>query len=168
MHVSKLPRIPALGLLLGCATAAVVPFAASGRPDTDARLVRSAQIVGVWEGTAFVSPCGTPPPAQGFRTLSVFHAGGTAGASNSLPSASLTPAYGNWSYQPRTRTYEAQLQFYWFNASGAYDGYQRLERRITLSADRQRIDEEIRATRYAASGAVAVQLCGVATATRIE
>lgn len=168
MQILKRHRIPVLGLLLGCATAAVVPSAASARPDADSRVPRSAQIVGVWEGTAFVSPCGTPPPPQGFRTLSVFHAGGTAGASNSLPSASLTPAYGHWSYQSRTRTYEAQLQFYWFNASGAYDGYQRLERRITLSADRQRLDEEIRATRYAANGAVAAQLCGVATATRIE
>lgn len=147
----------------------VAAAAQSPNPLTTGALpVPANRIVGLWDTRVHVAPCGTTPPAQGFPALNLFHAGGTISASNNFPPTSVGPSYGTWVYDRHSRSYRAQMQFYWFTPTGQYDGYQHVRRDITLSADHNGMDETVHSVRYAASGAALAELCGYATANRVE
>jgi hypothetical protein len=87
------------------------------------------RLVGTWEALTRTGPCGGPfgPP---FLAFTVFHAGGTLTETNMAPLAGVPtpfgqairgPAFGTWSYDPRSKTYNAQMRFNWF-IDGLYHG----------------------------------------------
>lgn len=52
---------------------------------------------GLWESSVVVQDCHSGAVLRTFRGLTVIHRGGTASATNSLPTVANGPAYGTWS-----------------------------------------------------------------------
>lgn len=150
-------------------TLATPTHATSGPTGTGALAVPANRIVGLWTGVGFVSPCGTPPPAQPtVRTTLLFNAGGTMTELPRFPPASAserTFALGTWSYDPLAGRYAARFRFDWY-VNGVYNGYQIVEREMLLSNDGQQLAGPVRSTRYATDGSTISEVCGSGVSNR--
>lgn len=167
-------RLPVLTLALGLIAAS------APAPASDALLNLPAnRLTGLWTTDIYVSPAactpgGPKPPLVGHNTM-VFNLGGTLVENPEVSPAGVPGApqlrsfgLGKWSYDMRTRQYRAQVRFDWYaSATGAYLGYQVIERTIQLSNDRNTAYGPVTATRHAADGSVIARLCGEGISTRL-
>lgn len=165
--------------LLTLALLATTAAAHAGDPATTGALATPAnRIVGAWSNVATVGPCAGSPNSQIRQTI-VFHAGGTFLDNSLFPPQGVPNVYGviglnqrsigvgTWSYDPQTNQYSLKQRFDWF-VNNQYHGYQVVERTyMLLSNDRNTLTSDVRTVRYAANGAVIVELCGSATSTRL-
>lgn len=164
--------------LLAAALATAAGAAFAGGPTTTGALATPAnRIVGVWANTAMVGPCGGTAGEPQRQTL-VFHAGGTfldnprfppAGIPNIAGIAGIhqrSVGVGAWSFDPLTGRYTLDQRFDWF-VNNQYHGYQVVRRTILLSSDGNAAAGPVQTTRYAANGAVVMELCGSASSTRL-
>ena len=138
----------------------------AGALQTGAYPVAANRIVGLWDTQVTAGPCGGPPTVVG-RSINVFHAGGTLSATNNLPPTSNGPAFGVWAYQGHG-AYQAHMQFYRFLPDGSFDGVQDIQRSMSLSSDNQSTTETLDVRVLNADGSLRVELCGTASATRID
>jgi len=164
-------------LLAACLAAAIAP-AFAGSPTTTGALATPAnRIVGAWSNVAMVGPCGGVAGAPLRQTL-LFHAGGTFLDNSLFPPQGLpnlngiagthqrSIGVGTWHYDPLTGQYALDQRFDWF-VNNQYHGYQVVTRSILLSTDGNNATGPVRATRYAANGAIVAELCGSASSTRL-
>lgn len=126
------------------------------------------RIVGTWEALTRTGPCDGPfgPP---FLAFTVFHAGGTLSETNMAPLGGVTtpfgqairgPAFGTWSYEPRSRSHSAQMRFNWF-VDGFYHGYQQIHfERIDVATDGNTMTATFTAERHFIDGRPPVPNCG--------
>jgi hypothetical protein len=179
-------RYGALALIPGL-TAALLIQACGGGGDAVAQMVygadpidgarQSAQgrdrrhdadaLEGAWQSAVSVRDCASGAVLRSFNGLSVFHRGGTASATNSLPPGGNSPAFGTWKHGRAESSYTVTLRLFRFNADGSFAGAQNLTRTFTLAADGKSL-----------AGTLSVQVldpvenilqtsCGVETATRV-
>ena len=164
--------------LLAAALLAAAPAFAGGDPATNGALGTAAnRIVGVWDNTAQVGPCGGPVVDVQHQTI-VFQAGGTFLDSPRFPPDGLPNlmgiagvhkrgiGVGRWRYDPSTDRYTLVQRFDWW-VDNAYNGYQVVRRTMVLGHGGMRIDGPVRTTRYAADGTPLATLCGTAQGTRL-
>lgn len=165
--------------LFGLATATAL---ADAPPQTGIPPTPVNAIVGTWQMTGGVAPCGVPVPPTPIRALVTFHAGGTLTETNDFPlagnpspwglSARNGPGLGSWSYNRSTDTFTYKGRFYWW-VDGVYHGYQQLgPNEVGLSPDGLVFFGEIRAERWVydpltQTHSKAVEFCGEHTATRL-
>lgn len=124
------------------------------------------RIVGLWDSAITVAPC-LGGPANTFRAVGVFNAGGTLGFSNTFPPSAAGPAYGVWSYNWRTRQHRALMRFNRYLPDGSFDGLQEVHRTITLSANGSAMIETIYARVLNPDDSLRVELCGSASSQRV-
>lgn len=186
MKMLLTPRKSALALIPGL-TAALLIQACGGGGDAVAQMVYGADAIdgarqsaqgrdrrhdadaleGAWQSAVSVRDCASGAVLRSFNGLSVFHRGGTASATNSLPPGSTSPAYGTWRRGSADGGYTVTLRLLRFNADGSFAGAQNLTRTFTLAADGKSL-----------AGTLSIQVldplentlqtsCGVETATRV-
>ena len=166
-----------LALVLG--VAATAPAHAADPARDGALAVPANRIVGAWDGTGLVQPCGSALPFRTVRNTIVFQAGGIVVENarfppNGVPNVHGVPGInqrsiglGTWSYNPNTGQYTMQLRFDYF-VDGAYHGYGTVDRTILLSSDGSRNGGTVRAVRYRADGSIVAEECGTASGVRIQ
>lgn len=168
-------------LVIAILTLSAVANAAQSSVDQNAGVVwglGANRIAGTYQTDGQTRPCGTFLPYTSVLNTISFQAGGTvtenprfppAGAPNVFGIPGLftrTIGLGSWSYNPSTRVYSMSLRYDFFE-NGAFYGTGVVKREIQLSADAKRASGSVHATTYAADGSVIVDLCGVATSTRL-
>jgi len=92
-------------------------------------------IVGTWEFQARFYACASGQTLRQLRASSVFNAGGTMLDTNTDPPSTRGPAFGTWTYNPRTGRHVAQMRLYRYNADGSFAGVAQVRRTLTLSPD---------------------------------
>lgn len=166
-------------LLASCLLALISTSALAADPHRDGALrVPANRIAGVWSNLAMMGPCGGTPGGQLRQTI-VFHAGGTFLDNSPFPPGGMpnvngviglnqrSIGLGAWSYNPLTGQYYLKQRFDWF-VNNQYHGYQVVERTNTLlSNDDKTLTSGVHTVRYAANGAVIVELCGSAVSQRL-
>ncbi|WP_119717109.1 hypothetical protein [Cognatilysobacter tabacisoli] len=159
---------------------AAVTLPAGADPARDGALaVPANRIVGAWDGTGLVQPCGSGLPFRTVRNTIVFQAGGIVVENarfppNGVPNVQGVPGItqrsiglGTWSYNPATGQYAMQLRFDYF-VDGAYHGYGVVERTILLSNDGTQNAGPVRAVRYRPDGSIVAEECGTGSGVRIQ
>lgn len=123
-------------LAIALATASTAAAAAS-LPEHHPRLLLSPAnaIVGTWEFRARVFACASGQTLRQLRASSVFNAGGTLLDTSTDPPATRGPAFGVWTYDPRSGRHVAQMRLYRYNPDGSFAGAAQVRRTLTLSAD---------------------------------
>ncbi|MBS0589083.1 MAG: hypothetical protein JSR65_00415 [Proteobacteria bacterium] len=161
-------------LILPLATSlalAAMPATARNNPES--------QLIGVWTTSAAVQPCGNSGPLPPLTPINVltFHAGGTLTETTLFPPGGVPNVYGVlglntrgdgtgiWGYVSWHRDYMLSLRFNWF-VDGVYNGYQVVDRTMTLDPTGQHISGSVQTTRYGVNGKVLASLCGQATSDR--
>lgn len=143
---------------------------AAGNPSTTGALATPANdIVGTWEAAVRLGPCNGPlgPP---FLATTMFNAGGTMTDTNAAPLSGIPtpwgnsvrgPAFGTWSYDPKSDRYVGQLRFNWY-VGGFYHGFQQVHfDSLELSADHSVLSGTFTATRNFVDPALQpVTVCG--------
>ena len=128
-----------------------------------------ADLAGLWTGEGYVSPCGTPLPAQPtVRTTLIFHAGGTVTEQPRLPPPgpnTRTIGLGTWSYDPATGQHHARFRFDRY-VNGIYGGFSVVERELLLSEDGNELTGDVRSVNYDATGAQISEVCGIGVSWR--
>lgn len=147
---------------------------ASTPATTGASPAAANRIVGTWTASVRTGPCGgnLGPP---FLATTVFHAGGTLSETNAAPLAGIPspwglsvrgPAFGTWSYDPRSGTYSASMRFNWF-VNGVYHGYQQIDwPELVLSLGDSVLSGSFTGERLFASGDPPAVNCGTVTQVR--
>jgi hypothetical protein len=163
-------------LAVACLLATATPVAQAAGDFS--LLPPASRIVGLWDNTAYVGPCGAPPPAVGQKQTLQFIAGGgfvdnSRFPPQGLPNVSGIPGthqrsigMGIWTYHPAQREWSLEQRFDWY-VDNVYHGYQVIERTMFLSADRKTLTGPVRAVRYNAAGQALFELCGVAESKRL-
>jgi hypothetical protein len=179
--LALLPTLTAALLIQACgggdAVAEMAYGAAAGedaRPSAQGRGHRGADrghdadpLEGAWQSAVSLRDCGSGAVLRSFNGLSVFHRGGTASATNSLPPGSTSPAFGTWKRGNAASSYTVTLRLFRFNADASFAGAQNLTRTFALAADGKSL-----------AGTLSVQVldpvenilqtsCGTETATRV-
>jgi len=123
-------------LAIALAAASTVAAAAS-LPEHHPRLLVSPAngIVGTWEFQARFFACASGQTLRQLRASSVFNAGGTMLDTSTDPTATRGPAFGTWTYDPRTGRHVAQMRLYRYNPDGSFAGVAQIRRTLTLSSD---------------------------------
>lgn len=124
-------------------------------------------IEGFWQSSVTLRDCTSSATIGGFRGLTVFNQGGTAGADNSQPSATKGPAMGSWK-KATNGTYTVQLRFWRYAADGTLAGQQRVTRTITLGADGQSLTSTITSQAFDNADNLVQTACGAETGVRIN
>lgn len=136
------------------------------------------RISGAWSTVAEVRPCGTSLPFTKVLNTIVLHDGGTVTENPRFPPSGVPNVYGvpginqrsiglgTWSYNPSTRRYSISLQFDWF-VDGVYNGYQTVDREVTLSSDGESFAGSVESARYGVDGSVIATQCGSAVDERL-
>jgi hypothetical protein len=93
------------------------------------------RIVGVWEFQVQTFNCTTGVPGVAFRARSVFNVGGTLEDTNNRPQSTRGPAFGVWTYDPRSREHVTSSRLFRYNADGSSSGVNLVERTLKLSRD---------------------------------
>lgn len=124
-------------LLAIALAAASTAAAAASLPEHHPGLLRSPanRIVGTWEFQARMFTCDTRQTVMELRASSVFNAGGTMLDTNTAPPDTRGPAFGTWTYDPRSRRHLVQMRLYRYNPDGSFAGVAEVRRTLTLSAD---------------------------------
>lgn len=122
---------------------------------------------GAWQSAVSVRDCGSGAVLRSFNGLSVFHRGGTASATNSLPPGGNSPAYGTWKRGSADGGYTVTLRLFRFNADGSFAGAQNLTRTFTLAADGKSLAGTLSAQVLDPVENILQTSCGVETATRV-
>jgi hypothetical protein len=123
-------------------------------------------IEGFWQSSVTLKDCTSGATIGGFRGLTVFHQGGTAGADNNQPSATKGPAMGTWK-KAANGSYTVQLRFWRYAADGTPAGQQRVTRTITLAADGQTLTSTITSQAFDGADNLLQTACGAETGVRI-
>ncbi len=92
---------------------------------------------GAWQSAVSIRDCTSGAVLRSFNGFTVFHRGGTATATNSLPPSGNGPAFGTWKRGADASSYTVTLRLFRFNADGSFAGAQNLTRKFTLSDDRK-------------------------------
>ena len=155
-----------------------VPASATDAAADGARSFAANRISGTWSTDADVRPCGTSLPFSKVRNTITFHDGGTVTENSRFPPSGVPNVYnvpginqrsiglGTWSFDPSADRYEMSVRFDWY-VDGVYNGYQTVDREITLSKDGDAFAGSVRSTRYDVSGSVIADLCGSAVDERL-
>jgi hypothetical protein len=169
MPTTLLRNCAAALLILGTSLAEAGTPATTGATPTDAN-----RIVGTWAATVRKGPCGGElgPP---FLATTVFHAGGTLSETNAAPLGGIPspwglsvrgPAFGTWSYDPRSGTYTASMRFNWY-VNGLYHGYQQIDwANLVLSLGDSVMSGAFTAERRFVNGTPPVPNCGTVSQVR--
>jgi hypothetical protein len=157
--------IAALSICVSSAHA--VGASPAGSLQTGAYPVAANRIVGLWDTQVAAGPCDGGPTTFAGRGLNVFHAGGTLSATNNLPPTANGPTYGTWAYQGHG-AYQAHMQFFRFLPGGSFDGVQDIQRTMSLSSDGQHTTETLYVRVLNPDDSLRTELCGTATADRIN
>ena len=152
--------------------------ATASDPSRDGALaVPANRIVGTWDGTGLVRPCGTDLPLRTVRNTIAFQAGGTLVENSRFPPDGIpgvqgvagvnqrSMGLGTWSYNPASGAYTMRLRFDYY-VDDAYHGYGIVERTILLSNDGMENSGPVRAVRYRADGSIVAEECGTGAGTR--
>lgn len=173
MHIKRTLIATALIALAAAGSAAAVDTSRSGAVATPAN-----RIVGLWVSEGLTRPCGSALPFNVTRNTLLFSAGGTVEENPRFPPQGVanvngvaginqrTQALGTWSYEPVSGLYSLHLRFDWY-VDGVYQGYQTVDRDMTLTPDGMQISGPVAATRFNAAGAPLAALCGTAVSDRI-
>ena len=123
-------------LAIALATASTAAPAAS-LPEQDPGLLSSPAntIVGTWEFQGRLFACATGQTVRELRASSVFNAGGTMLDTNTSPPHSRGPAFGTWTYDPRSGRHLVRMRLYLYNPDGSFAGVAEVRRTLQLSAD---------------------------------
>lgn len=155
-----------------------VPASADDVLADGARSVAANRISGTWSTDADVRPCGTSLPFSKVRNTITFHDGGTVTENPRFPPSGVPNVYnvaginqrsiglGTWSFDHSAHQYEMSLRFDWY-VDGVYNGYQTVDREITMSKDHNAFAGSVRTTRYDVNGGVIADLCGSAVDERL-
>jgi hypothetical protein len=154
-------------LLQGCggdaiahtATATAAQAASPGRPFPEA-------VAGAWESNVTIQDCSTGAVLRTFKGLTLLQQGGGASATNNLPPAVGSPAYGSWGRAANADAYEIRLRFFRFNPDGSWAGAQNLTRTVML-LDSNTMTGTVSAQVLDAAGNILQTVCGSETASRV-
>lgn len=124
------------------------------------------RIVGTWEFQVHIFNCDTGQTVARFRAASLFNAGGTFLDTNAAPPSTRGPAFGVWSYDPRTRKYHMDMRFYRYNPDGSFAGATEVRRTATLSRDGNQMSGAFTGQRLAPNEQVLANTCGTDEGTR--
>jgi hypothetical protein len=137
--------------------------AAQGR----ARGHDSDALEGTWQSAVSVRDCASGAELRSFNGLSVFHHGGTASATNSLPPSSTSPAFGTWRRGADASSYAVTLRLFRYNLDGSFAGAQNLTRTVTLAADGKSLTGTLSIQILDPAENILQTSCGVETASRV-
>ena len=161
------------GMLAALALTGFACAALGAAPAVD-RSANANRLVGTWEASVRVGPCGGPllPP---YLAFTVFHFGGTLTETNMAPLGGAPtpwgvsvrgPAFGTWDWDPATRSYRGQMRFNWY-VGGFYHGYHQVVfERLELTADSASMTGTFTGARHFADGSPPVPNCGEAEFVR--
>jgi hypothetical protein len=148
---------------------------AGGDPARNGALATPAnRIIGLWDNSVLIGPCGGPADQQLHQTLMFTTGGGFVDNSPYPPQGLPGPGglnqrsigLGTWSYDPLTTRYTLDQRFDWF-VNNAYAGYQVIHRTMLLSNSGNTASGPVQSVRYTTNGSIVYQLCGNATSTRL-
>ena len=101
------------------------------------------------------------------QALNLFQAGSTLTDTDSQPPTSHGPTFGTGQNHGGAM-YSSVFQFYGFNSDGSLAGSNRVERTITLGADRNRFTSTIAVSLLDPSGTTVGSTCGTGTAAPLK
>ena len=152
----------------GAAAGEDAKASAQGRgPGGAARERDGDALEGAWQSAVSVRDCASGAVLRSFNGLSVFHRGGTASATNSLPPAGTSPAFGTWKRGADASSYTVALRLFRFNPDGSFAGAQNLTRTFTLAADGKSLAGTLSAQILDPAENILQTTCGTETATRV-
>lgn len=122
---------------------------------------------GAWQSAVLVRDCNSGAVLRAFNGLTVFHRGGTASATNSLPPSGTSPAFGTWKRGGAEANYTVTLRLFRFNPDASYAGAQNLRRTFTLAADGRSFTGTLSAQVLDPVENILMTTCGTETATRV-
>jgi hypothetical protein len=125
---------------------------------------------GTWSGQATVRNCQTGAIMQSFSRLTSFYKGSGPGGSvletsTGLTSAQRSPALGTWQHIS-FNSYQYVVQFFRFDAAGAYIGSTRARWSVTVFGDYLRGQAHIDV--LLPNGVVVASICGDEMANRFQ
>jgi hypothetical protein len=127
---------------------------------------RHHAIEGAWISQVAITNCQGTTERQ-FQALNLFHAGGTLTDTDNQPPATHGPAFGTWRSHG-DGMYSSVFVFYRFNSDGSLAGSNRVQRTITLGADRNSFTSTIEVSVLDPSGTSVGSACGAETAARLK
>jgi hypothetical protein len=157
-----------LSLITVLAVASATADAQQSPTRTGSLAVPANRVVGLWDNSSAVGPCGGTTVTNGRNTV-IFIAGGTLVDIPRAPAGTplqRSVGIGTWAFNALPGTYTQRVRFDWF-LNGAYDGYQTVDRTFLISGDQNQISGPVQTIRYNADGSVRAQLCGSAVSTRL-
>ena len=127
---------------------------------------RRHAIEGAWSSEVTITNCQGTTERQ-FQALNLFQAGGTLTDTDNQPPTTHGPAIGTWRHHGGA-TFSSVFQFYRFNSDGSFAGSNRVERTITMGADRNSFTSTIDVSVLDPMGTQVGAACGSETAARLN
>lgn len=124
------------------------------------------RIVGTWEFQVHLFNCNTHQTLARFRAASVYNAGGTMLDTNTAPPNTRGPAFGIWTYDPRTGEYITQFRLYRYHPDGSFAGVNEVRGTATLSHDGNQLTGQTTAKILGPNEEVLAESCGSNAGTR--
>ncbi|HET6726022.1 MAG TPA: hypothetical protein VFH85_08455 [Gammaproteobacteria bacterium] len=121
---------------------------------------------GVWDSTVTITNCESGVALASFRGFSIFIRGGATVASNNMPPASGSPAFGAWHHR-HGRHYVDKFQLFIFGPGGVFVGPRQVTRHITLNRDNNRFVASIRVEDFDTDGNLVHTGCGTEDAWKV-
>jgi len=122
-------------------------------------------MVGVWLGDVSLTDCASGTVVANFKTMQVFHAGGTLTDTSAADPSTRGPGMGVWS--GRGLTYEARFRLMRFSG-GSFVGWTSASRTIDLAEDGQTATGSIAVDIIDPLGNVLASQCGFYTSQRAD
>jgi hypothetical protein len=127
---------------------------------------QAGKLEGVWDSTVTITNCESGVALARFRGFSIFVHGGATVASNNMPPASGSPAFGAWRHR-QGRHYMDKFQLFIFGPGGVFVGPRQVTRDITLSHDNKRFVAIVHVEDFDSDGNLVHTGCGTEDAWKV-